>query len=453
MGVAVPKRGTRTASAGLLSRAAFIGVPGGALILLGVLAGLELESGRVWWLGALALGVLVGAVGVLGAALRRHRELAEAASADARRLASASVTSSELVWEMSAEGTLTYLGGQCLAIFGRAPQDLVGTSVFALLPAAEAARARRVLVESVANGTGWERLTFRVVVASGGLEWVQTSGVAHVDEHGAVRGFTATTHLLSAHEVDQLRLSEARARVEQTLAQHAVDIVFQPIVDLSSGQTAGFEALSRFPVQPERSPAEWFADAVLAGHGVELELLAVQTALHRAATRALPLGSYVSVNVSPATLTSPRLVATIDSAPVPPIRIVLEITEHASIADYPVLLAATDVLRQRGVRLAVDDAGAGYASFRHILSMRPDCIKLDQTLVRGIHQDPARRAFAASVVMFALEVGASIVGEGVETAEDLRMALDLGFDAVQGYYLGRPQPQPVSSSTPLCAPA
>jgi EAL domain-containing protein (putative c-di-GMP-specific phosphodiesterase class I) len=119
-------------------------------------------------------------------------------------------------------------------------------------------------------------------------------------------------------------------------------------------------------------------------------------------------------------------------------RVVLEITEHVSVPDYDVLAARADDLRGLGVRLAVDDAGAGFASFRHILRLCPEYIKLDRTLIENISEDPARRALAAAVVLFAFEMGSAVVAEGVETLAELRTAQTLGIDAAQGFLLGRP---------------
>ena len=119
-------------------------------------------------------------------------------------------------------------------------------------------------------------------------------------------------------------------------------------------------------------------------------------------------------------------------------RIVVELTEHASIEEYGAVLAAVADLRERGVRLAVDDAGAGYASFRHILRLAPEIIKLDRSLICGLHDDAALRALAAAVVMFALDMGSTVTAEGVETPEELRCAQGLGIHAAQGYLFGKP---------------
>jgi EAL domain-containing protein (putative c-di-GMP-specific phosphodiesterase class I) len=179
-----------------------------------------------------------------------------------------------------------------------------------------------------------------------------------------------------------------------------------------------------------------FAQAAEVGLGVELELLAVRVAL--LAAEALPKDLYVSVNVSPAAVLAPELTDVLLASRVPLRRVVLEITEHVSVPDYKQLTTRIDELRALGVRLAVDDAGAGFASFRHILRLAPEYIKLDRTLIENISDDPARRALVAAVVLFALEMGSAVVAEGVETLAELRMTQTLGIDSAQGFLLGRP---------------
>jgi EAL domain-containing protein (putative c-di-GMP-specific phosphodiesterase class I) len=152
---------------------------------------------------------------------------------------------------------------------------------------------------------------------------------------------------------------------------------------------------------------------------------------------------YVSVNTTPATLESGRLLATLDETDFPGDRLVVEITEHVSVEDYRTLRDPIHKLRQRGVRIAVDDAGSGYASFRHILRLEPEFIKLDHEIIHDVHMDPARRALATAVSYFAREVGATVVAEGVEAEEDLRALSGLGIGVVQGFLLGRPTADPL----------
>jgi EAL domain-containing protein (putative c-di-GMP-specific phosphodiesterase class I) len=181
-------------------------------------------------------------------------------------------------------------------------------------------------------------------------------------------------------------------------------------------------------------PHEWFAVAAHVGLGPELEAAAVANAV--ASLDRLPDTSYLAVNVSPQALQSGHL-DWITSHPASS-RLVLELTEHVPVEDYLAVRKALAPLREKGVRLAVDDTGAGFASFRHILGLEPEIIKLDMSLVQGLATDPARRALAAALVSFAGEVDAALVAEGVETAQDLTALRALGVRSAQGYHLGRP---------------
>ena len=232
------------------------------------------------------------------------------------------------------------------------------------------------------------------------------------------------------------RRREARARVRDVLDSDRLVAVYQPILDLFTGAIVGHEALVRFTTTPERSPDVWFVEAGEAGLGAELELRAIEKALEGLA--AAPPSTYISVNVSPAHVASGRFAELVDA--VPSERVVLEITEHATIADYADVVRACETLRSRGLRLAIDDAGSGYASFRHILSLSPDLIKLDMSLVHGIESDPKRQALAAAFVSFGAKTGSEIVAEGVETHEAVETLKALGVTKAQGYLLGRPQP-------------
>ena len=239
---------------------------------------------------------------------------------------------------------------------------------------------------------------------------------------------------------DLRRRAQTSAQIRDLLSRADLRIVFQPIISTETGRLVGAEALSRFeafnPADPPDPPDAVFAQAAEVGLGVELELLAVRIAL--LAAEALPKDLYVSVNVSPAAVLSPDLTEALLASRVPLHRVVLEITEHVSVPDYNQLTTRVEQLRGFGVRLAVDDAGAGFASFRHILRLAPEYIKLDRTLIENIADDPARRALAAAVVLFAFEMGSAVIAEGVETLAELRMTQTLGIDAVQGYLLGRP---------------
>ncbi|MBA1244821.1 sensor domain-containing phosphodiesterase [Pseudomonas japonica] len=220
------------------------------------------------------------------------------------------------------------------------------------------------------------------------------------------------------------------------LAKAQPNVVYQPIVDLARGQICGWESLARFTDEPMRSPDLWFRDAAEAGLGLEMELRAVEKGL--AGLSQLPAGHYLSLNCSPQLFLSGRLARVL--ATCDPSRLVLELTEHSIVSDYGALVEAIEPLRSRGLRLAIDDAGAGYASMRHILQLRPDIIKLDMALTQGIHGDSQQRAMASALIAFARETNCSVVAEGVETLPDLLTLRRLGADKVQGYLTGRPMP-------------
>jgi EAL domain-containing protein (putative c-di-GMP-specific phosphodiesterase class I)/FixJ family two-component response regulator len=230
-----------------------------------------------------------------------------------------------------------------------------------------------------------------------------------------------------------------QARIDAMLEHGTYHMVFQPVIDLATGHTVGAEALARFTSQPPRPPNEWFDEAHLVGRNLELEIAAVAAALDQ--FDQLPPEAFLAVNISPEAATSPQLAAVLQA--VPPGRVVLELTEHTRIDDYAGLLSALAPLRAKGVRIAVDDAGAGYAGLHHVLRLEPDLVKLDIALIQDIDRDPAKRALATALVAFASETDATIVAEGIETADELATLQRLGITCGQGYHIARPGPLPL----------
>jgi EAL domain-containing protein (putative c-di-GMP-specific phosphodiesterase class I) len=229
---------------------------------------------------------------------------------------------------------------------------------------------------------------------------------------------------------------EKRERIGGVIASGEFATVYQAIWDIRSRQAVGFECLTRFSAPPSRPPNEWFGEAAEVGLGTELELATMRAALGVLAS--LPDGVHLAINASVETIMRREFADIMGELPLE--RIVLEITEHTDVADYEELLSALQPLRRRGVKLAVDDAGAGYSSLRHILNLQPDFIKLDMDLIRHIDIDPARRALASALIVFARDTHSIIIAEGVETASELATLQSLGVQQVQGYFLGRPMP-------------
>ncbi len=240
---------------------------------------------------------------------------------------------------------------------------------------------------------------------------------------------------LIIYDLDEQRRQE-RLRVDlmNLIETEGIDIAFQPIIDLRSGSCLGVEALARFP-KPFGPPDQTFADAEAVDLGLDLERLAV-----REAWKVLPrLGpeQFLAFNVSPNALVElARRARQRDDLPLS--RLVVEITEQSVVASYTDLTDSLTPLRNKGLRIGVDDAGAGYASLHHIVELRPDFIKVDRSLVDGLADDHARRVAVSAFVLLSLDLGATIVAEGVESPRDLAALCDLGVHAAQGYLLGKP---------------
>ncbi|WP_153040225.1 EAL domain-containing protein [Actinoplanes sp. TFC3] len=233
----------------------------------------------------------------------------------------------------------------------------------------------------------------------------------------------------------QLISPDARA-VLDVLDTGAVEIVFQPIVQLQDGTVRGYEALARFDRRHFANPAQAFAAATEAGLGVELEILAIERALQRLDD--LPTGAWLSLNASVEALLTPRTVELLLAHSHR--RLTVELTEHTQITDYTALQKVLDRLRPAGILVAVDDAGAGFANLSQILQLHPDIIKLDIFLTRNIDADPVRIALVRALVAFADSLGAMLVAEGIETYAEHRQVLALGVHHGQGYYIARPGP-------------
>jgi EAL domain-containing protein (putative c-di-GMP-specific phosphodiesterase class I) len=198
----------------------------------------------------------------------------------------------------------------------------------------------------------------------------------------------------------------------------------------------GSEALARFADEPDRPPNERFREAAEVGLGVELELTAIRMALAEVGNA--PEGTYISVNASHRVAKHEGLLDLLDEAPVE--RLVVEITEHEPVEDYDALTSALRLLRRRGVRIAIDDAGAGFSSLRHTLRLAPDIVKLDISITRDVDSDRGRRALASALISFADEMGMTIVAEGVETPAERATLRELGVRFGQGFLFARPAP-------------
>lgn len=240
---------------------------------------------------------------------------------------------------------------------------------------------------------------------------------------------------LVVNDLDQQRSEEQlHADIMRLVETASLGVAYQPIFDTRGGHCLGVEALARFP-EPFAAPDLTLAAAKSVGLGFELERLVIVQAW-----KVIPrLGpeQFLALNVSPDALVELARRANLRED-LPLDQLVVEITEHSMVESYKALHKQLVPLRRQGLRIAVDDAGAGYASLRHVLELRPDFIKVDRSLIHGIADDHARRVAVSAFLSLALDIGSIVVAEGVERPADLAAVRDLGLHAVQGYLLGKP---------------
>jgi EAL domain-containing protein (putative c-di-GMP-specific phosphodiesterase class I) len=232
----------------------------------------------------------------------------------------------------------------------------------------------------------------------------------------------------------------SRADIEAVLrCSDPITMDFQPILDVRSSRTAGWEVLARFDGRCTPGPDQWFAAAYRYGLGQPLELVTLRRAL--TTLRMRTPGTFMSLNVSPAALDDPQVLDVIaGSAPLT--GLVIELTEHTSPPRPGPWLDSCRRLRELGATIAIDDIGKGYAEMLQILQLQPQIIKIDKVLVDDVADFPAHRAMLRFLGLFADEVDAWLLAEGVETMPQLRVLQALGIPLAQGYLVGAPASVP-----------
>ncbi|WP_217913034.1 EAL domain-containing protein [Miltoncostaea marina] len=317
---------------------------------------------------------------------------------------------------------------------------------------AESGRRLAEMVQAIAAGN------------SGGLTARATFVVLPDDAENAVNAMAAAEEGLGAAKAGRRRVvafdrghldgvdfaagytaSLAQRRdsiIELLAAPETITTVFQPIVALDDGRTVGFESLSRFRAEPQRPPDRWIAEAHAVGLGLEIEVECVRRAMRLRGT--IPAGAYLSVNMSPDAILAPEMDAALGDGDLD--GVVIEITEHEAVGDYARLSSRLADYRGRGALVAIDDAGAGHASMRHVTQLAPDYIKIDRSLIHDIHMDHAKRALVRSMVTLEKDLGAEIVAEGIESDDELATLRELGVPYGQGFLLARPAAEAVPAA-------
>ncbi|HCC40943.1 MAG TPA: EAL domain-containing protein [Arthrobacter bacterium] len=350
-------------------------------------------------------------------------------------------TSRDWVWAVDDQWNFTFSSRTSADLLGYSPAELIGEPCSIVIDPDDFTRALQDVNAALdREGPSWDGLTVRCRHRDGSIVWMDVAGGIRPAADGQRGGFDGTSRLLSPETAKEASASRSRTLIREMIDGKLLLTAFQPIHGLATGHVIGVEALSRFVSDDGPGTEYWFQEAAAVDLAAELDFAALTAAL--TAARELPPRIYVALNISPVTCLDPRLPGILEGSSLPLDRIVLELTERLEVQEYGPLIAALAPLREYGLRIAVDDAGSGFASMRHVLHVRPDIIKLDRSLIAGIDDDQGQRALCAALVEFARQIGATIVAEGIETQAELAAVIGLGMTAGQGYLLGRPSVHP-----------
>ena len=254
-------------------------------------------------------------------------------------------------------------------------------------------------------------------------------------DHAVVQSCASRVGNVLRDQLDfETRQTTLRAKIEDVIADRDFQLLLQPIVDLETNRVTGAEALCRFRPTPYRSPDAWFADAEKVGLRTDLEHAVLQKALE--VLPELPRPLKLSINLSARAMAKIDILPRVDGPCSD--RIVLELTNLAELGDLTDLQNAIRNVRELGVEIAVDEIAPDHASFCKIMQLKPDILKLDRELVRGIHMDPANQSLTTAVIHFAAAIGAALIAGGIERAEETAMLKSLGVMQGQGFLVGRP---------------
>ena len=246
-----------------------------------------------------------------------------------------------------------------------------------------------------------------------------------------------------AYDVESKR-REIRHELLETILDKRIYSVYEPIVEVESRTVFGYEALARGPEGSRfHSPLALFGAAE--EHELVFELDGVCRESGLKGARDFPADTKLFLNIRPTTIHDPnfqadRLIETLEATELTPSDVVFEISEQESIASYGAFREMRDFYRGLGFQFALDDTGAGYAGLEELIEVEPDYIKIDRAMVSGVDTDPARESVLEAILTVADKMGAQVIGEGLDTLEELEVLGRLGIRFGQGWLFGRPTP-------------
>lgn len=230
------------------------------------------------------------------------------------------------------------------------------------------------------------------------------------------------------------------------LAGRKLSALFQPIIQMASGDIIGYEGLIRGPSDsPLHAPMNLFKVARACGLTLEVEHLCRQVVLERFAELQLPGKLFLNVSPECLLLRNARHGETleyIEQIGINPERVIIELTENQPTYDYELMREAVLHYRNMGFQIAIDDLGEGFSSLRLWSELRPEYVKIDMHFIQGINNDPVKLQFVRSIQEIAEKSGTLVIAEGIEAQTELLVLRDLGVAFGQGYHLGRPNAVP-----------
>jgi len=223
--------------------------------------------------------------------------------------------------------------------------------------------------------------------------------------------------------------------IERVLSGTGLRLASQPIVDIVRARVVGYELLARFAGPPEAGPDVWFQWAETFGMGAALDQQVVTIAL--AMRQHLPPHTFLTINIDPLHLNDVGLVDLFTAAGSLE-GVVIELTEHSVIDDYDAIVELLKPFRAAGAKIAIDDAGSGYAGLQWLHALSPDFVKIDRALIDHVDEDEIKTALVEMLGAMADRIDAWVIAEGVERASELDVLMRMGVPLVQGYLLARP---------------
>ena len=215
----------------------------------------------------------------------------------------------------------------------------------------------------------------------------------------------------------------------------AISPVFLPVVELAKRQVKGYELLARFSSGPPAPPGMWFESAAKLGLTAPLERRIMRTGF--AVAESLPEGTFLALNITAEALLSPQIQQLFQERKSYG-NLVLEVSEDH--VQQPGVAEALTGFRAGGGRLAVDDIGSGFSNLRDVLMLKPDILKVDRAIIRGVDRDKTKLAIVDGLGRMAARMEIPLLAEGIEKREELSVLEQLGVPLGQGYLFGEPSP-------------